>query len=310
MKKFFVLIAVVAVVFTSCKKYDVSEEINLNSLPTVTLKGTVYAKLDETVPITQYQFAPEGTVVRVSVPYSAYDINNASEGNYVKTTKIGSTGDYSIDVPVVSRGVDATISFVDFTANVKTQNSVGKEETILKHFFFFFRIVSNLGSGQSEGDYIEINAQYISMGNDDNTLVPDKTVNVYGNLSYLKVDSSMFGKPNVYAGVPSGVKVTAMITLTDADNKEYKETKTVTIGSSGSYSIQVPMVERGIATIKFQSEAFWEMTIVYPNAPDKKELWRYLLADDEYNNGITVYNVATQTGKDLRYKEKNKVNNL
>jgi len=304
MKRLFVPIAVAAMILTSCKKYDVSEPIDLEALPTVTLKGTVYAKLDETKPSGVYDLVPQGKlVVRVSVPYRAYDPNNTSEGYYVKEATITGDGTYEVAVPYVSSGVTAIVSFMDFTHEVKVQNPVGQETTVLKHFTCDGRVVPVLGSGRLiEGDYIEIDGQYKSNAvnpNDEDGLSPTKNVSVSGKLEYMRIDSNTLGN-NLWDAVPSGTKVIAIITLTDEGSKEYAETKTVTVGSGGSYTVTVPMVERGTATISLHSEEFWEMTIA--GSPDKKEMWRYVLSDT-----VTAYNVATQTGKDLRYKEKNKI---
>ena len=295
MRRLFVLTAAMAMVITSCKKYEVSEPLDFGSLDYVALKGTVYANLDETV--SDLQFAPTGTIVRVSVPYSAYDASNTSDGRHVVETTVGAKGEYSINVPVVAKGVNATISFMDFTAKIKRLNSVGQEEIAEKHFRCNSITVPNLGRGRGEGDYIKIDAQYYSnaVNPNDTNVIPQenlKTVSVSGKLEYLKIDSSGFYAEDVYVAVPDGTKITAVITLTDAGGRTYKETKLVKV-TAGVYTLSVPMVERGTASVKLYSEEFWDITIA--GTPDTKELWRHVL-----DKVVTAYNVATQT-YNLRY---------
>ena len=304
MKRLFVTVVTATMIFTSCKKYEVSEPLDLEKLPKVTISGTVYANLDETVP--ELQFAPEGTKLRISIPYSAYDASNTSGGYYVQTIALDSKGEYSVEIPTVSRGVSATISFADFTAEVRTLNTVGQEVMLLKHFTCASRTVANLGRGQGEGEYIAIKSIYGSgtvNPNDENTVVPTHTVNVEGTLKYLKIDSGSISK-NVYATVPTGTEVIAVITLTDGGGRTYKETQTITVAAAGTYIIKTPMVERGRASIKLYSEEFWEMTVI--GASNPAQLWRH-----ELNVTIgNIYNVATQSKKDYQYTNMIKVNDI
>lgn len=305
MKRLFVLIAVTALVFGSCKKYKVSDPVDLETLQKVTLKGTVYVNtLDETVPT--LQFAPAGTIVRVSVPYADYDATNASGGFYVKTTTLDANGGCSIEVPVVASGVTATITFADFTAQVKTQNAAGEIGTELRHFSCNPITVNGLGTGRNAAS-IKIDVTYQSNATDPNANVIDpsriKKVTAQGKIEYVKMDSSHnvpVGSANVWDVVPAGTKITAVISLKDADGKEYSETQTVTVGVAGTYTLQVPMVEFGKATVTFLSEQFWEISFVGVAAPDDKQMWQHIL--NSTNAQITLVNVPIQT-HDLRYKK-------
>lgn len=311
MKKLFITVAAAAMIFTSCKKYEVSEEINLESLPTVAIKGTVYAVLDETVSAAEYQFAPQGTVVRVSIPYEAYDIHNTSNGFYVKTTTIDSNGNYEIDVPVVSRGVEATVSFTDFTYNVKTQNGVGQEIMVLKHFNCPDRVVAGLGAGQAEGDYIEIDAIYGANAVDpnENALVPTKTVTVSGKMEYYSKVDNACNEINE-KDVPAGTKVMAIITLSDPNSyRMHQVTQTVTIGASGVYEIQVPMADRCVATIDLYAEEYWTVAFDTPacgGSTSTNQLWRFELV-----SAISAYDTPIpQTKKNFFFNRKNYVTDL
>jgi hypothetical protein len=298
MRKVLVPLALVAMMFASCKKYEASEALNLKSLPTVTLTGTVYANLDETTPT--LEFAPAGTIVRVSVPYSDYDLNNTSGGNWISDPfTLGSDGQFTIAVPVVSSGVKATLSFSDFTYKVKQQNGVLQDETILKHFHCGDITKSNLGAASAEGDRIKIDAQYASTTVDPNgdvVLTPSKTVTVSGKLEYQKSDTSL-------AVVPEGTTIIAQITLTAPDAREYKVTKSVTVGVAGTYSIAVPMVAWGEASIKLSGEAFWEYTTV---ATGKRALYRYVLSTTVGG----IYNVDIQPDKDETYTKGVKIKDI
>ncbi len=298
MRKLFIPIAIVAMIFTSCKKYEASEPLDLESLPKVTLTGTVYADLDETN--ATLEFAPTGTVVRVSVPYANYDLANESNGNYIQTTTIGAEGKYSISIPVVTSGVTATISFGDFTYDVKTLNAVGQTTTMLKHFALLDVVRGNLGSGNGEGSYITIDAQYANdetNPNDSNTVVPTTTVTVSGKLEYQADDTTL-------RSVPADTKILATVTLTDAGGREYKELQTITVGAAGTYSIRVPMVDRGVAEVELSAENFWEFMDIYNG--NKRAIYRYELTATIGG----IYNYATQAKKDFVYTQGAKINDV
>jgi hypothetical protein len=72
------------VVFTSCNIYEVTEPLDLSTLPTATFK-VLYADLDFDNAVLEY--VPEGTLFTVSF-LKHYDLTNASGGNYVLTTTI------------------------------------------------------------------------------------------------------------------------------------------------------------------------------------------------------------------------------
>src|SRR5690554_3864893 len=90
-----------ALAFTSCKKYEVSEPLNLSELRKVTIQGSLFAELDETN--AGLEKAPQGLKITVSVPFSDYNPNTTS-GNHIVTTTTDANGNFSIQVPVVSNG--------------------------------------------------------------------------------------------------------------------------------------------------------------------------------------------------------------
>ena len=260
MKRLFVLTAAMAMMFASCKKYEVSKPLDLESLPKVKLTGSVYAQLDETKPSGTFDLVPKNKLmVRVSIPYNAYDVNNNSGGYYVKDATITADGAYEVEVPYISKGVTATVSFMDFTYDVKTQNSLGEVRTILKHFTRVDQVVNSLGSGKTEGDRIYINATYptasVTTEPNSNVLEPTHKVKVSGKLEYYAADVDTGA---LYRKVPD-TKIIATITLTAPDSRTYKIVLPVTV-SNGIYAIDVPMVTRGTATVALSGEDYWEFT--------------------------------------------------
>ena len=317
MKKLFVPIAIMATMLASCKKYELSEEIKLESLPTVTIKGTVFAVLNETNSSLEFQFAPMGTVVSVSIPYSDYDLTNTSSGYYVKTTTIDAKGNYELTVPVVSKGVKATISYADFTYNVRTLNKVGQEVIVVKHFSCLDRVIEKLGTGQSN-NHIGIDAKYSVNATDPNAgaIVPTKTVTVSGKLEYYsKVNNTCTQEDLI--DVPVGTKIKAIITLSDpnADTpsvpREHRVTATITIGASGGYEIKVPMAVGCVASIELYAEEYWTVNWVNPSCTSSgstanDQLWRF-----ELNGSIKAYDVSTpQINNDFIFARKDYVTDL
>ena len=277
MKKLFVPLAIIAVVFASCKKYETSESLDLSNLEKVVVKGTVYADLDETT--TNPQFAPAGTKVYVSVPFRQYN-PKADTGNWISEPFIlGSDGQFAIEVPVLSKGVNAKISFEDFTYKVKRYNSAGSIENVEKYFSLADIAVNGLGSrANNEQPLKNINAKYASIASPTgDSLVPTHTVNVTADFFY--VDN---GIKDTFA-VPE-TKILAEITLEiegDTLAREYKIKKVVTT-QNGKISLQVPMVKGGKANIVFTGEDFW----TYNNGSTSKT-YRYTLTSD---NTASVYN--------------------
>jgi hypothetical protein len=297
MKKLFVPLALVAIVFASCKKYETSDPLDLSTLPTVTVTGTVYAELDET--IGGLEFPPSGqSFIRVSVPYANYSTTNPSGGNWVSDLiEVSSDGKFSVNVPVVPSGVTATISFRDFTGDVKKLNAVGQTYTESAHFSCTDKVISGLG--KTEVDHIYDFTYTRTTHPNNNTLSPDpvKAATISGKLEYQSDDTT-------WRVVSEGTRLTAIITLVNPNisGKEYKEIQQVTVGYGGIYSLKVPMIERGKATVELTAENFWEFTILSTN---KRAIHRYTL-----NQSITVFDYSSQTGKNYRYTKQEKVNDL
>lgn len=290
MKRLFVLLALIAIVFASCKKYETSEELDLNTLPKVAITGTVYADLDESVVgLEPVKSSLAEVTVTVSVPYSYYFPNSRRDSaNWVKSVTVDGEGNFSVEIPVITSGVTATITFSDFTYNVTKLNSVGEKYTVSRRFNHTNEKVSGLG--KNGAGHIFPNIEYSvnsSPSNNDNVLLPTTEVNISGKLQYQSDDTT-------YRDVPYDTKITAIITLEgNPTTRQYKTTLPITVQYGGTYSIAVPMVERGKATVVLSGEGFWDYTNLQTN---DRGYYRH-----ELNQTITVYNYPNQTGKDFQY---------
>jgi hypothetical protein len=303
MRNLFVLIALAAIMFASCKKYETSDPLDLNTLPKVTLTGTVYADLNERLngvePLTGENLDGSSVKIKVqvSVPYANYFSGNNSDGNWLSAAvDVDADGNFSIDVPVVSGGVTATVSFSDFTYNVKKSNTVGQEYTVLRHFTCNNIRVSNLGEGETNRIIEAVYNPTSPNPNNDNVLNPTGEVTVTGKLEYESDNNS------TTRGIPVDTKVTVIITLTDPDYRIYKKTQTIQPGYDGIYTIQVPMVEQGTATVRLVSEGFWQYTII---STGDQAYYRYTL-----DRTMTIYNYSIQKGKNYTYTRQNKVSDI
>lgn len=99
---------------TSCDKEVESTALTVNLSRTVTVKGYVYAELNNRS--AGLEFAPAGTLIYCSVPYS--DLNpNATGGKWADTVRVEGNGQFSVNVPVDDNGVNLTIEAEAFEYN-------------------------------------------------------------------------------------------------------------------------------------------------------------------------------------------------
>lgn len=266
----FAAASLVAFAFTSCKKYEVSEPLDLAALPTVTIKGDLYAQLDETNG--GLENAPKGLKVTVSVPLIDYNPDNTSGGNHIITTKTDANGKFSIKVPVVSSGVKAVISFESFTASVI--KSVG--QTAIEEKTSLFELAdqtkNNLGTGNSQELMDLGNLTYLATSTDPNagTFTPTSSITVEGILTYpIK---RKVGNPapdtTIYAPIPEGTVLVVKISSKDEfGTKEFKQTINVVTTAGGKYLVEVPMVQNGTASIEVKGSEIlaYEDLIASPN---------------------------------------------
>ena len=80
------------VLMTSCDKEVESTALTVNLARTVTVKGYVYAELNNRN--AGLEFAPSGTLIYCSVPYG--DLNpNATSGKWADTVRVDDNGQFS-----------------------------------------------------------------------------------------------------------------------------------------------------------------------------------------------------------------------
>ncbi len=265
MKRKLMLMLVVLAVFTSCQKYELSDPLDLSTLPTVTVKGTLYADLNLTNSTLEY--IPEGLRVTVSVPYADYDANNSSSGNHIITTTIDNKGSFSVNIPVISSGVTATVSFESFVYDVIM--GIG-EDTIRETMQFSLppKTINGLGQGNS-AETVKLLENYGIESTDPNigTFTPTTKVKYEGTLLYLKEyknytvitpTDTVTRDTNIYAPVPAGVTLTVEINSVDEFGRDFYQVKKVKTTSSGGYSIEIPVASKGYADIEITSEEIWQ----------------------------------------------------
>ena len=120
MKKLFsfcaVTITVLSLGLSSCTKEDPAKPLEVDWNRTGTVEGTILYVNDETTTPKKYA-APSSLEISATIPYS--DLNSGASGTYSipksNITYTGSTGKFSVKVPVGVNGADVTIRVSSFT---------------------------------------------------------------------------------------------------------------------------------------------------------------------------------------------------
>lgn len=263
-RKFFYAVMLM-LVFISCKKYEVTEPLDLSTLPTATIQGTLYADLDLTNAVLEY--VPEGTLVTVSIPYADYDLTNASGGNYVLTTTIDKKGSFSINIPVVSSGVNATVSFDAFNYNV-IQGITEDTMRVWTQFNLPSKLIAGVGSGSpSTSTKIEDTYAVSATDPNGNTFNPTTKIKFSGTLDYLsehKNYTQIIGTDTItrdtliYKPVPSGTVINVQINSVDEFGRDFLQQKTYTVTTAGKFELDIPMVKNGYAQVAIYGEEIWD----------------------------------------------------
>jgi len=120
-KRIFACMAILALItsvsLTSCSKEDPAEAVNFESfnLPTGTVSGIAHATMDGTS--SSIQYAPSGTKLILTVPYSSLGITGSTE-TYVTEATVGSNGTFTFSTPTKKDGsTTVTISGNSFKAD-------------------------------------------------------------------------------------------------------------------------------------------------------------------------------------------------
>ncbi|MDR1585448.1 MAG: hypothetical protein LBS07_04645 [Prevotellaceae bacterium] len=126
MKKVFLFTVALALAFSACQKYDVSEPVSADKMAKATVSGVVYANTDLTN--TDKEFAPAGTKLKFTASYSDLGITT-NTGTFAAETTVQANGTYSISLPAKASDITYTISCEDFVAD-----EVNRYKTVKKIF--------------------------------------------------------------------------------------------------------------------------------------------------------------------------------
>ena len=119
-KRIFACMAALALItsvsLTSCSKEDPAQAVDFNSfdLPTGTVSGIAHAITNSTISTPQY--APQGTILFLTVSYANLGIAGSTE-TYVTTATVSSNGTFTFSTPTKKDGpTNVKISGNSFTA--------------------------------------------------------------------------------------------------------------------------------------------------------------------------------------------------
>jgi hypothetical protein len=124
----------------SCENVQNPEPIDaIDSTKTATIEGVAYANMDESNddtgdPDEDYEYAPEGTIVKVVLDSEDFARNNVPGVDYQNlnyTTTVGGSGEYSVEVPALDEEVTAEIHFDEFRED-QVQADGSSEERIFR----------------------------------------------------------------------------------------------------------------------------------------------------------------------------------
>ena len=295
MRKVVIAMFIGTMVFTSCKKYEVSKEItedSIKSLPNkVVVDGWAYAQLDET----QSKIQPmPNAKVRVTIPYSEYGFSTSATGNLILETTTNKDGYYKIEVPVPAKSINGVLSFEEKRCEVKRVDYNGVEEKVWAVFAKSDEPLNGLGGTKINDVRVNVTYSIATIDPNANELErPTTEIKISGKLEYMNIDSSAVGGTNIYKTVPAGTPFTVLIEMYDVNGRWYRETKQVTVKAGGAYEIAVPMVNNGRAYVDLYGEGFWTTTVVTP-FETKKKLYHFYL-----DHGFTAYNIDMP--RDIKY---------
>jgi len=244
-KRIFSIIAIAAVVMSSCKK----EEINSTQLEDAIIKGNVYSDLDYSNDLVNGSYVQgsvkegvEGMIVSVEVNTYNWDQTPDNSYNYDKKTYTATTdanGDYTLTIPATDDGYNVSLSFaaVYKTRSIyTTDGSALTEEVVVNSFsrnaFIYKGAALNLKDDRTFGTNTVTNNVY-----EYGTATIRGTV--YGSWDVGvsptndAVGSPMIGKTIKlkYTSAPQGMGVSTIYSAT--------------IDANGEYSIVVPTNESG-----------------------------------------------------------------
>lgn len=305
MKKIIILSLVACVVLMgSCKKYELSEDYTVDkalaNCQEVTVSGVVKADFDGS-DMASTDFVTSGTLV-FSVPNTAYGIpatNPEKDKQYFYAT-IGAGGSYSVKIRVPSHPIMVSVYSNDFKYTYKESGVISYERN--------YKITTadfSVNPQTSMVKNIDFAPATETTEYPNGVINTSKTFKMSGKFEYVKqnykkaiIDAFVWSSDDYQAdtvAIPSGTNVRAEITLTEygkfLDPTAPRLTKVVDvkIGASGSYSIDVPMIENGEATVKL----FVYANLEYTNKKDNVE--HIEIAPSVYGDVVTSTDTEKNT---------------
>ena len=283
MKKVFLSLVVLAALMSSCKKYELSEEYSIDKLPKVKVTGIV------TIPTESGKmlFAPEGKTIYFSVPKDVYNLDNHygkdPEGKYITSATIQKDGKYEAYIPVPSYGVDVEITGEVFNANYKESDVVSYEKNYRLNSTSMF---CHLNTPNQTKD---LTYSGYSIPTENGEITPTKTVSLSGKIEYesaARIISSPYSFSYDVTPFPQGTKIKAEITLREYDSyygPYYKTEKEITVGSDGKYSIDIPMIVNGYASVTLTAAKNLKYSVYVDGVNDESEkMYRFEIDEDIY----------------------------
>ena len=278
MKKIMFFIAIIAIAFSSCKKYELSEDLTvdktLGSFKTVTVSGVVTTEdFDKTDAPGKFDYVTSGTLTfyvenaEYGIPTPAASKNNEVTCQYFYAT-IGADGKYTVDIPVPTKEIEVNVTSHTLLHSCKESATVTREHNfVLKAGTTKFFVNPQTNMIQNFEFVKESDVLY----NPEN---PNLNVTLSGKFEYVSKDwdpkisynvtttSWEYSSSKDTVAIPSGTNVKAEIEVSNFDGDIiHRSTTTVSVGANGAYSLQVPMVEGGKADVKFSGFKNLEYTL-------------------------------------------------
>lgn len=206
-----------ATMLYSCDKEIETSPVNVDKSKKATIKGYVYADLDQTN--YGYELAPAGSKVIITMAYDELGLN--TEGSLTDTVLLGNDGSFTYEIPTIADGVDVTAKVIDFVTDQKQEfdeQHTTKPTVFESVTFYFYDVKPN--DFQIQEDKMD---SYYTLGEIHDWYTVTGTI-------YLDSDLSAAGNEKL----PSGTQV-----IFNCDGWS----KSVTVAADGKYTVQVPSDE-------------------------------------------------------------------
>jgi hypothetical protein len=203
-----------ATVLYSCDKEIETSPLNVDKSQKATIKGYVYADLDQTN--YGYELAPAGSKVIITMDYDELGLD--TDGSLTDTVLISNDGSFTYEIPTIAGGVDVSAKVIDFVYDQKQEfdQQHTTKPTVFQSSTIYF-------SGVKPND-LQIQTSYLD---DYYTLGEIYDWHTITGTIYLNSDRSNVGNEKLASG-------TQVVFNCDGWSK------TVTVAADGKYSVQVP----------------------------------------------------------------------